>query len=432
MASFHEAARARSRLRAARTRASPTRSWWRASPGALPPREAWALAARASRGGRCERDDRLPEPHVSAGFLRLLQDWDWDGAERELRRAVELAPLDGRPHQWLGLAPRPARPLATRRRRALRAGRGARPALAGRLGPRGPAPRLRRRPRGRARAARGARSSSTRTSSSATGRSAAPCRTSAATTRRSAELRRAAGAGRGHRLHGARSRAQPRPRRPGGGGAGALARGAGRRLPYQAAPPSTSRSARRRARSRSCGRPRGARGLGRRHAVDPAMRPLRGEPAFERSGAPRPRRLRRSTPAPPPPVGFPPARQQARLDVVAVEPGDEVELDVLRAGGLALVVVRAVAEARRRPSPRPSCARACSARAGPAAAGRAARPWRAMNSMAEAFGQAATQAPQPMQAAASIAESASVLGHRDARWRRARCRSRRRRSRPRR
>ena len=34
----------------------------------------------------------------------------------------------------------------------------------------------------------------------------------------------------------------------------------------------------------------------------------------------------------------------------------------------------------------------------------------ATNSMAEAFGQAATQAPQPMQAAASIAGSASSLG----------------------
>ena len=34
----------------------------------------------------------------------------------------------------------------------------------------------------------------------------------------------------------------------------------------------------------------------------------------------------------------------------------------------------------------------------------------AQNSMAEALGQAATQAPQPMQAAASMARSASLLG----------------------
>ena len=36
-----------------------------------------------------------------------------------------------------------------------------------------------------------------------------------------------------------------------------------------------------------------------------------------------------------------------------------------------------------------------------------------MKSIAEAFGQAATQAPQPMHAAASMARSASALRHRD-------------------
>ncbi|HSD26515.1 MAG TPA: hypothetical protein VLL75_04380, partial [Vicinamibacteria bacterium] len=47
-------------------------------------------------------DDGFPEPHVSAGFLRLLQDWDWRGAEQELRRAVDLAPSSPAPHHWLG------------------------------------------------------------------------------------------------------------------------------------------------------------------------------------------------------------------------------------------------------------------------------------------------------------------------------------------
>ena len=70
--------------------------------GALPPLQAWALAAESSRQALA-LDDGLPEPHVSAGFLRLLQDWDWDGAERELRRAVALAPESTAPHQWLGL-----------------------------------------------------------------------------------------------------------------------------------------------------------------------------------------------------------------------------------------------------------------------------------------------------------------------------------------
>jgi DNA-binding winged helix-turn-helix (wHTH) protein/Flp pilus assembly protein TadD len=69
---------------------------------ALAPREAWALAEESSRRALA-LDDGLPEPHVSAGFLRLLQDWDWEGAERELRRAVDLAPSSTAPYQWLGL-----------------------------------------------------------------------------------------------------------------------------------------------------------------------------------------------------------------------------------------------------------------------------------------------------------------------------------------
>ena len=70
--------------------------------GALPPRDAWAFAGDASRRALA-LDDRIPEPHVSAGFLRLLQDWDWDGAERELRQAIALTPDSAAPHQWLGL-----------------------------------------------------------------------------------------------------------------------------------------------------------------------------------------------------------------------------------------------------------------------------------------------------------------------------------------
>jgi DNA-binding winged helix-turn-helix (wHTH) protein/tetratricopeptide (TPR) repeat protein len=70
--------------------------------GALPPREAWAFAAESSRQALV-LDDGIPEPHVSAGFLRLFQDWDWAGAEHELRRAVDLAPESTAPHQWLGL-----------------------------------------------------------------------------------------------------------------------------------------------------------------------------------------------------------------------------------------------------------------------------------------------------------------------------------------
>ena len=50
------------------------------------------------------------------------------------------------------------------------------------------------------------------------------------------------------------------------------------------------------------------------------------------------------------------------------------------------------------------------ARAGPAAGGRGATIFADVKSAAEAFGHIATQAPQPMQAAASIASSASACG----------------------
>jgi tetratricopeptide (TPR) repeat protein len=70
--------------------------------GALPPQEAWALAGQSSERA-LTLDDTIAEPHVSAGFLRLLQGWDWEAAERELRLAIELAPESTAPHQWLGL-----------------------------------------------------------------------------------------------------------------------------------------------------------------------------------------------------------------------------------------------------------------------------------------------------------------------------------------
>jgi tetratricopeptide (TPR) repeat protein len=45
-------------------------------------------------------DDRLADAHAVLGFARLHGDWDWAGAEAELKRALELDP--GRPtiHLW--------------------------------------------------------------------------------------------------------------------------------------------------------------------------------------------------------------------------------------------------------------------------------------------------------------------------------------------
>ncbi|HKD92861.1 MAG TPA: winged helix-turn-helix domain-containing protein [Terriglobales bacterium] len=48
--------------------------------------------ARAAALKAIELDDSLAEAHSSVGFIRLVFDWDWPGAEQELRRALELNP----------------------------------------------------------------------------------------------------------------------------------------------------------------------------------------------------------------------------------------------------------------------------------------------------------------------------------------------------
>jgi hypothetical protein len=37
-------------------------------------------------------DDTPAEAHISLGRIKEYYDWDWSGAEREFRRAIELDP----------------------------------------------------------------------------------------------------------------------------------------------------------------------------------------------------------------------------------------------------------------------------------------------------------------------------------------------------
>lgn len=67
-----------------------------------PSREAWEMAGHAATRA-LEIDDSLPEAHVSLGYVRLFLDWDWAGAERELRRALDLAPVSAETHHWYAL-----------------------------------------------------------------------------------------------------------------------------------------------------------------------------------------------------------------------------------------------------------------------------------------------------------------------------------------
>jgi serine/threonine protein kinase/tetratricopeptide (TPR) repeat protein len=59
--------------------------------GAIP-----EAAARASATREVERalraDPDLPEAHAAKGDLKFFYDWDWDGAEQEYRRALEINP----------------------------------------------------------------------------------------------------------------------------------------------------------------------------------------------------------------------------------------------------------------------------------------------------------------------------------------------------
>ncbi len=47
-------------------------------------------------------DPGSAEAHTSLGITSMVYDWDWEGAEREFRRALELRPQDADAHWWLG------------------------------------------------------------------------------------------------------------------------------------------------------------------------------------------------------------------------------------------------------------------------------------------------------------------------------------------
>ncbi len=54
--------------------------------------------ARAAALKAIELDDSLAEAHSSLGFVKLVFDWDWAGAEQELRRALEANPNSALAH----------------------------------------------------------------------------------------------------------------------------------------------------------------------------------------------------------------------------------------------------------------------------------------------------------------------------------------------
>ncbi len=57
--------------------------------GFAPPKEAYPKAKEAALKA-LELDETLAEAHAALGRVKFLFDWDWAGAERELKRAIEL------------------------------------------------------------------------------------------------------------------------------------------------------------------------------------------------------------------------------------------------------------------------------------------------------------------------------------------------------
>ena len=59
-----------------------------------------SVKANAAAGKALEIDDNVAEGHAARGWIHFTYDSDWAGAERELRRAIELNPGYATAHQW--------------------------------------------------------------------------------------------------------------------------------------------------------------------------------------------------------------------------------------------------------------------------------------------------------------------------------------------
>ncbi len=60
--------------------------------------------ARAAAERAIELDDELAPAHTALAGVRLWYDWDWEGAEVEFQRALELDPSYATAHYWYALS----------------------------------------------------------------------------------------------------------------------------------------------------------------------------------------------------------------------------------------------------------------------------------------------------------------------------------------
>jgi TolB-like protein/Flp pilus assembly protein TadD len=67
--------------------------------GGFPSQAAWSRAKAAALTA-IELDNALAEPHASLAFIAETFEWDWQTAEREYKRALQLNPGDAQAHNW--------------------------------------------------------------------------------------------------------------------------------------------------------------------------------------------------------------------------------------------------------------------------------------------------------------------------------------------
>ncbi len=65
----------------------------------LEPKNAYPRAKAAAERA-IAMEETLAEPHATLGYLKTLYEWDWPGAGREFRRALELNPDYATAHHW--------------------------------------------------------------------------------------------------------------------------------------------------------------------------------------------------------------------------------------------------------------------------------------------------------------------------------------------
>ena len=64
------------------------------------PQAHFAQKARAAALRALEIDEGLPEAHTALALIVENYDWDWQTAEKEYRRAIELNPNYATAHHW--------------------------------------------------------------------------------------------------------------------------------------------------------------------------------------------------------------------------------------------------------------------------------------------------------------------------------------------